>query len=122
MRYAALCVLAVGLAGCTYQPAVPPVLQAGWLVYSGDHVGVVATCGAEPIRLTGSHTEATLSGSCTNVQLTGNHNDVNVSLAPGGRCEVTGSSNDIWWTQSAPGPAPQLITRGKGVTFHAGHS
>ena len=113
--------IALGLSGCQEVPAKPPVAQNGWLVYSGNFTRVNAVCGTEPIRLTGNHTTVTLTGACTNVQLAGNHNDVDVAMAPGGRFEITGNNNDVWWHPSAPGAPPEMLDHGKSDAFHAGH-
>jgi len=109
---------AVALGGCAVTPASPPVTQNGWQVWSGDHVTVKARCGALPVRLTGSHTEVVLTGLCRLVQLAGDHNDAEIWLAPGGRIEITGAHNDVWWHQTAPGAPPQLLSRGTDNSFH----
>ena len=111
--------LCAAMAGCTSQPAVAPTQQNGWLVYSGDHVAVNAVCGTEPIRLTGDHTEATLTGECGQVELTGSHNDVDVAMAPGGTFTILGDNNDVWWHPSGPGVAPTMTIRGNADAFHA---
>ena len=46
-----------------------------------------------------------LTGDCRNVRITGTHNDIEIEMAPSGTIEITGSSNDVFWSQPRLGPA-----------------
>lgn len=108
-----------GLAACAPPPKeLAPVEQGGWLTYSESRIRAPIACGETPIQLTGSRLDTRLTGDCRYVRITGTHNDIEIEMVPGGTIEITGSNNDVFWSQLRPGPAPQLVNSGISNTFH----
>nr|WP_294508780.1 DUF3060 domain-containing protein [uncultured Rhodopila sp.] len=109
----------VALAACAQAPArLSPTVADGWTTYAESRIHAPIPCGATPIQLTGDRLDTHVTGDCRRVRITGAHNDIVVDIAPGGMIEIVGSNNDVFWTQTGPGPQPQLIDLGVSNTFH----
>lgn len=109
----------VVLCGCAQAPnRLSPTVADGWTTYAESRINAPIPCGATPIQLTGNRLDTHITGECQRVRITGAHNDIAVDIVPGGMIEIVGSNNDVFWTQTAPGPRPQLIDLGVSNTFH----
>jgi hypothetical protein len=119
MKHAAALLGLATLAACAGAPRqLAPTVQGGWTTYAESRIRTPIPCGTTPIQLTGNHLATHLTGECRQVRITGAHNDIEVDIAPGGTIEILGSSTDVFWTQTRPGPRPQLINQGTNNTFH----
>jgi hypothetical protein len=122
MRYLSAPFALAGLltvAACASAPThLTPTVQGGWTTYAESRIHTPIPCGTTPIMLTGNRLDTHLTGECEHVRITGGHNDIVIDIAPGGTIEIAGSNDDVFWTQTRPGPAPQLIDTGVSNTFH----
>ena len=107
------------LGACARAPAqLAPTVQDGWTTYAESRIHAPIPCSASPIQLTGNRLDTHVTGECQRVRITGAHNDIVVDIVPGGMIEIVGSNNDVFWTQTGPGPRPKLIDLGVSNTFH----
>ncbi len=107
-RVAALSLLAT--LGACQTAAHPPFVENGWLVYPDSFMKEVRIdCAGKHIALRGSHLDVALTGGCAAVRIEGEHGDFHVAIAPGGKIEIVGEHNDVWWHKTAPGAPPVLV-------------
>ena len=99
----------------------PPVTRDGVTYFSGSRMGGDYQCDGLPIVIAGNRNALRLMGDCPALTVGGRRNDIEVWLRSGGRIEITGERNDVYYHQ-AKGREPELKDSGKANAFHLSSS
>jgi hypothetical protein len=106
---AATCIALIGAASA---------LHASEIVRSAGGAVETINCQGQSVSIKGASSSFTLVGECPLVSVTGANNKVQIEHA--GTITVTGTSNEIVWSQGINGERPRVSDTGTGNTVRQG--
>jgi hypothetical protein len=106
------------VATCVAFLGAASALHAGEIVRSAGGAVETINCQGQSVSIKGASSSFTLVGECPLVSVTGASNKVQIELA--GTITVTGTSNEVVWSQGIKGELPRISDTGTGNTVRQG--